>query len=229
MASANRTMPGTRFDRGSGITIEGLQACMARLQELPEKVRKRILRKSIEAGGAPLVREARKLAPKDSGLLGKSLDKKTIVYAGGKVVVSIIGQRKRFSVSSLRRRGRGGISRTGQVVPIHLVTEPTRPHRIPKLYRAVRVKTSKEYRDAQRRLGLRSGGQRRLEKSPPLVMRLPSGKQVIVESIDHPGTKGDNFLKAAYETHQSLIGERFAAKMSAELDKEILALRTKTQ
>jgi hypothetical protein len=207
------------------MTIAGLQTCMARLKDLPEKVRKRILRKAIEAGGAPLVREARKLAPKDSGLLGKSMDKKTISYAGGKVVVSIIGQRKHYSVSSLRRRGRGGLSRQGVVVPIHLVSEPTRPHRIPKTYRKVRVKTTKEYRDAQRRLGLWKGGEYRLEQNKPLVIRLPSGRQVIVEAINHPGTKGKGFLKAAYESQQSLIAERFAAKMAVELDKEILALQ----
>lgn len=209
----------------AGMTLQGLQDCLRRLQDVPDKVRKRILRKAIEAGGAPLVREARKNAPADAGNLKRSMDKKVISYAGGKVVVELIGQRKHYRAARVIRKGRGGISRTGAAVPIHLVELPTRPHRIPKEFRKVQVKTSKEYRDAQRRLGLWSGKQYQLERRKPLVLRVPSGRQVIVDSIDHPGTKGTGFLKRAYESTSSLMADAFAAKMAVELDKEILALQ----
>lgn len=206
------------------MTLQGLAECTKRLQDVPVKIRKRILRKAMVAGGNPLVREARRAVLKDSGNLRKSLDKKIVSYDGGRVVVGIIGQQKRFRNAGVRRKGHGGISRTGAVVPIHLVENPTRPHRIPKEFRATRVKTTKEYRDAQRAAGTWTGGVWKRERRAPLVIQLPSGGQVIVTNINHPGTRGKPFMEMA-ASQSSVAADWFAAKMAIELDTEILALK----
>lgn len=221
MANSSRTAP-VSFE-SQGMTLQGLADCTRRLMDVPEKIRKRILRKAIEAGGNPLVREARKAAPKDAGNLRRSLDKKVLVYSGGTVAIAIVGQRKHYN-SVRRKRGHGGISRTGAAVPIHLVELPTRPHRIPKVYKKIQVKTTKEYRDAQRRLGM-NFRQYRIEASKPLVMRLPGGRQVIVEAINHPGTKGKFVIERTAAAASAAAADRFAAKMAVEMDREILALK----
>ena len=175
------------------------------------------------AGGNPLVREARRAAPRNSGIFKRSLEKKVVLYAGGSVVVGIVGQQKRAFTKSIKRKGHGGISGRGAVVPIHLVEEPTRPHRIPKEFRATRVKTTKEYRDAQRAAGTWTGGVWRREKRSPMAIRLPGGGMVMVESINHPGTRGKAFMKQA-ASQAPVAADWFSAKMAVELDKELLAL-----
>lgn len=171
--------------------VEGLREAVEQLRGIPDKVRKRVLQKAIRAGGSVLVREAKKTVPTDAGNLKRSLDQKVKSYQSGKIAVSIIGQRKGQRASAKVRHGRGGLSRKGYAVPIHLVENPTKPHRIPK------------------------------EGKGPLVMRLPSGRQVIVESIQHPGTAGHAFLRAAAERAQELTASTVAAKMQTEIDREV--------
>lgn len=204
--------------------MQGLAECVRRLEDLPHKIQKRVMRKAIRAGGYPLVRAARKAAPRGAGILAKSLEQKIVSYQGGRVVVTIVGQRKSYR-TEIRRRGHGGLSRKGYAVPIHLVELSTRPHRIPKSdFRAVQLKTTKAYRDRMRALG-REFRVYAMQRRKPLVLRLPSGQQVLVTSIEHPGTRGSNFMRTAAQQAADAAADAFAAKMAVETDREILALK----
>lgn len=105
---------------------------MRRLKEFPRRVEKRVLRKSIRAGGNPFLKTARSSAPRRNGLFKRSLALKVKVYPGG-TVVAIIGQRKnkRFNKAKLRLKKKGGISGAGELVPIHLVENAVKAHTIP--------------------------------------------------------------------------------------------------
>lgn len=56
--------------------IDGLKSLERELKRLDVKVRKNILRRALTAAANPIVKEAKLLAPKDSGMLRKSITKK---------------------------------------------------------------------------------------------------------------------------------------------------------
>lgn len=86
-------------------TIGGTQELARALQDLAGKARNQAARKAATAGGQVVLREARRLAPKELGLLKKSLGKKVKVYSSG-VGVAIIGPRAGFRQQVIRRKGK---------------------------------------------------------------------------------------------------------------------------
>jgi len=110
-------------------TITGVQQTQRALNSLETRVRKKVLRKSVRAGGGVILKGERKHAPRSTGLFKRSLAQKVKSYKSGNVV-SIVGQKKGAKITSRKklRKGSGGISGRGQVVPIHLVDQPTRHH-----------------------------------------------------------------------------------------------------
>jgi len=111
--------------------IEGLAEATRRLRELPDRISKRVIRKSVNAGAQPMVKTVRSNTPRRTGLTRRSMAVKLKSYRSA--AVAVIGQDKR-SRPKVRRGagggGGGGISGRGYPVPIHLVDAPTRPHTI---------------------------------------------------------------------------------------------------
>jgi len=67
--------------------VRGMDELLKNLKTLPEKLQKRVLVGAVRAGAKPIIKEARKLAPKDSGMLKESIGvtkfktrKKTLVW-----------------------------------------------------------------------------------------------------------------------------------------------------
>jgi hypothetical protein len=205
------------------MTLVGLPETVKRLQALPDKIQKRAMSKAIRAGGNVFVKAAKRNAPRATGLFKRSLDQKVKSYRGGAVTISIVGQKSEVKSRRKLRKGRGGISGRGQLVPIHFIEEDTRPHRIPKEFRKTQIKTTKEHRDRMRALGLEFR-KWKVERRGPLVLRLPSGQQVIVDSIEHPGTRGTHPIRRAAESSYAAAGEAFAAKLRIETDAEVAKL-----
>jgi hypothetical protein len=172
------------------ITVQGLPATLRKLETLPGKIQKRSMQKAIRAGGAPFVRAARSNAPRLTGLFKRSLDQKIVSYRGGQVVISIVGQKSEVRARKKVRKGRGGISGRGDLVPIHFVEEGIRPHDIPK------------------------------EGKGPIAIRTPSGRVAIVARIRHPGVKGRHPIRRAADSSAGAAVAAFEAKLSAEVDRE---------
>lgn len=61
-------------------SIKGDKALRRKFSKLPEAVRTRGMRYALQAGAKPVVREARRRAPKrpDSGIMAKSIDQETV-------------------------------------------------------------------------------------------------------------------------------------------------------
>ena len=79
---------------GSG--LEGLSQVMAAVQDLGRRKAGAIQRKAVTAGGQEVLQEMREDAPRDKGVLAKSLGKKIRVYRQSGVTVAIIGPRSDY-------------------------------------------------------------------------------------------------------------------------------------
>src|SRR3984893_8448849 len=76
--------------------ITGLQDVFKRLRRVDDKVRKKILRSALTAGGQIVLLDARSKVPVNSGLLKESLCKKVKAYQRSGTVVVIVGPRTGF-------------------------------------------------------------------------------------------------------------------------------------
>lgn len=205
------------------VTLSGLPETTRRLKDLPTKIQLRAMRKAANAGSQPLLRAARSNAPRATGRFAKTLAVKIKQYRGGSVVVAVIGQEQKNKSLKKLRKGRGGISGRGGLVPIHFVEEDTRPHRIPKEFKKTQLKTTKEYRDRMRALG-KEFRVYNVERRAPLMLRLPSGQRVFVEAIHHPGTKGQHPIRRAADSAGPTAVDAFAQKLAQEVDREVINL-----
>lgn len=109
--------------------IEGADQVVSALQDLEKKVRKKALRAAVSKAGSIILKRAKQLAPKDSGLLKKSLGRKVKVYPSG-VAVAIVGPRKGFRQDATRRKGKwAAVSTIADPTKYgHLVELGTAPH-----------------------------------------------------------------------------------------------------
>ena len=87
----------------SSIKIDGQKELENLLKELPKRVIKSKLRQAMNAAGNPILRAARSLVQRDTGLLKKSLKKKVKTYSNGNVAVIIGADR---SVAQTDSKGR---------------------------------------------------------------------------------------------------------------------------
>jgi len=74
----------------------GLKDVLARLKGKEKKVRKKLLKKALDAGGNLVLKSARAKVATRTKLLRKSLGKKVRVYRGGAAAVVVIGPRTGF-------------------------------------------------------------------------------------------------------------------------------------
>lgn len=177
------------------IELEGLAETRQRLLQLPDRIQKRCMSKAVRAGGALFVKAAKRNAPRLTGLFKRSLAQRVKSYQAGKVVVSITGQQNTVKNRRKLRRGRGGISGRGDLVPIHFVEENTKPHRIPKEGRGM------------------------------LILRNRSGGRVLVYSVvHHPGTRGQHPIRRAADSQAGAAAQEFAKKLAIEVDAEVAKL-----
>ncbi len=114
----------------SSVSLTGDVELMRLLENLPDKVFKKVIGKASRKAMAPVVKSARRKAPAETGLLRKSLGTKQKAYKKNGVTVTIVGPRKGFKSKVKVDDGRGG-TRTESRNPAnyaHLVEFGTRPH-----------------------------------------------------------------------------------------------------
>lgn len=88
--------------------VEGLDGVLKALGALDKKLRKKGVRKMASAGGGVVLKRARQLVPRDTGLLKKSLGRKVKAYARTGVAVAVVGPRNdpKFRQQVTRAKGR---------------------------------------------------------------------------------------------------------------------------
>lgn len=73
--------------------LSGLEDVKRRLESIHTAMRKQILRKATTAGGQILAKEVKQRAPKETGLLRKSIGYKVRSYNGGERFLAVVGPR----------------------------------------------------------------------------------------------------------------------------------------
>ena len=86
--------------------VDGLADLLARLNGLKRQVASRILRKAVAEAGKIILKVAKQKAPRESGLLRKSLGRKVKVYRSSGTAVAIVGPRLGFKQVVRRARGK---------------------------------------------------------------------------------------------------------------------------
>lgn len=76
--------------------IEGIEKVQAILKGLPPQIARRVLRPALTAEGSKVVTQGKRLVPQATGLLKKSLGKKTKTYTGSGTVIVVVGPRSGF-------------------------------------------------------------------------------------------------------------------------------------
>lgn len=74
--------------------LEGGKELQRALKTLGVRVQRKVLRQAVNAASTPVVKAARRKAPKQSGLLRKSLGKKLKTYTKNGTVMALVGPRK---------------------------------------------------------------------------------------------------------------------------------------
>ena len=183
--------------------LTGERELLRKFDRLGKKAGKKVLRKATRAGTAPLVKAAKRNAPKESGELKKDLTQKQKFYSNTGTQVGIVGAKKR----------KDGKSRSTWI--LHLVEEGTAAHVIsPKNKKAlsfdmlgIKKRKANRKRDGKGRFVSGDEG-------------LPPAQVAILGKVKHPGTTGSHFLRRSAETTQSESAKRFAEKMAAEVQAE---------
>lgn len=118
--------------------VTGLAETLATLEGIKAAVRNRILRAAVTAGARLIAKKAKALAPRELGLLRKSIGQVVRVYRNSGVVVAVVGPRKGFRLPAKRKKGKWRetpVPPAGHANPLfyaHLVELGVAPHRIGK-------------------------------------------------------------------------------------------------
>ena len=110
--------------QGSGLTMEirGADYAADAMRDIELKLRKKIIREAVMAGGRVIAKQAKAMAPVRTGLLRRQIRASAKNIGASGIIRGIIKQR-----STKAERKKGLYARTG-----HLVVGGTRPHVIPQ-------------------------------------------------------------------------------------------------
>jgi HK97 gp10 family phage protein len=107
---------------GMKLKMEGIEALTKALEALGTKVAARGPDAGVRAAGAIIIKEMRRRAPKDTGVLKKSIGQKVKKYRRNQTVTSIIGGRSKAYETAEGKRNPAFYA--------HLVELGTKPHRV---------------------------------------------------------------------------------------------------
>jgi len=80
--------------RGADFSLQGDRRLMHILDNLPDKIRKKVMRPATSKAMTPVSKEAKRLASKETKTLQKSIGKKTKVYKNA--VMTVVGPRRGY-------------------------------------------------------------------------------------------------------------------------------------
>jgi hypothetical protein len=98
------------------VEVHGVKDVVLALTKFKESVANRVLKGATTKAARPILKEAKAQAPKESGLLRKSLGVKVVVYPKTSVTIALIGVRKGFRQEVTARRKLSGrlLAETGK-------------------------------------------------------------------------------------------------------------------
>lgn len=104
--------------------VRGIKEVSRALQRLGTRTQSRVVRAAVSAALTPIVKAAKRLAPKDQGNLKASIGKAVKTYKASGVIYGVVGPRRKF------KRTRKGVSVefAGISRLTHLVEFGTAPH-----------------------------------------------------------------------------------------------------
>ena len=186
--------------------LDGIKEMHRFWERFDDKNKRKILRKSVNASCRPVVKKVRALAPKQTGLFRRSITHIVRSYRRGGALAGVIGQRGQRSKSTKAldkaaeaaksHKSRGGLSGKGKVVPIHLVNNPVKEHKITA----------------------------NLLKEERLVFRA-SGRIHWERDVDHKGHPGRGFMEDAFTQTRRLALKAFETKFKNEVVSEANKLK----
>ncbi len=128
--------------------LEGLGPVRAKLAALRKGLRGKIVRKGMDEGTKPVLSSAKGLAPRDSGLLAKSMGRKTKVYRGSGNAVGLVGPRagfaKQVTVESRKITAQVGTRRRSRKIGAVVNRDPVRYAHLVELGRKAVSATKKK-------------------------------------------------------------------------------------
>ena len=195
--------------------LDGVKESQRAFLALDDKLKRSVTRKAVNASVRPAVKMVRKLVPRNTGLLRRSITHRVKSYRKGGILVGVVGQRegdmtKAFEKAAEKAKGaagRGGLSGRGVAPPLHLVDQPVKAHKI---------------KHSQAELSAFTG------KDQGSLVWKQSGRVHYKKDVEHPGTKGKGFmLKAAILTRNQCLLE-FKKKFNAEVTAAVLKVARKS-
>ncbi|MCP4617177.1 MAG: hypothetical protein GY844_12190 [Bradyrhizobium sp.] len=80
----------------NGVLLEGHGRLLRKLRRLPQTVQRRVMRPAVSKALTPVNRDAKRRAPRATGLLKKSIGKKVKVYRHSGTVWGAVGVRRGY-------------------------------------------------------------------------------------------------------------------------------------
>ena len=189
--------------------LDGVEQSRKAFLGLDNKIKRTVTRKAVNASVRPIVKMVRKLTPRNTGLLRRSITHKVKPYRKGGIIVGMVGQRtsgatKAFQKAAAKAQqaaGRAGLSGKGVAPPLHLVDQPTKAHTI-----------KPEEAELSAFLG----------KDIDKLTFKKYGRLIYAEKVKHPGSDGAGFMLAASVLTRVVSLNEFAKKFRTEVTAAVL-------
>ncbi len=189
--------------------LDGVEQSRKAFLGLDNKIKRTVTRKAVNASVRPIVKMVRKLTPRNTGLLRRSITHKVKPYRKGGIIVGMVGQRTKGATKAFEKAaekaktaaGRGGLSGKGVAPPLHLVDQPTGEHKI---------------KHSQKELSAFTGN----DLGSLTFKRY--GRLIYAQEVEHPGTKGKRFMIAASVLTRNVALNEFAKKFRTEVTAAVL-------
>jgi len=196
--------------------MAGMEKSAQAFEALDRKIKRKVTKKSVNAAVRPTVKELRKLTPKQTGLLRRSLTHKVKPYRQGAITVGVVGQRKTgstraFEKAATRARSdpkRGGLSAKGHAVPIHLIERPVKQH-------VIKARAKGHASKSLRALAAMTG----IGRGTLVFHRF--GRLIRVKRVNHPGNSGLGFMKKAAAATKTQSLRAFESKWTTEVSASV--------
>lgn len=228
----------------SGLTVKirGLEETKAALKALPVQLQRRVVRPALTKASKPMLLAARRLAPRDTKALAKSLIRKMKTYTQSGNILAVIAPKKQETLMLVRK---GSYSKKPQRVNpayyAHLVHGGTRSHSLQKEDKLARTGAMNQKREVKRSANMRrwaadlqkakTQAQRekilaKIERSLQYAVLNRTEKQT-EGAKRHPGTKPNPFLIRAFEQTRGQVQSIFIAEVRSGIARAQLGLKSK--
>ncbi len=165
---------------------------LRKFRALQKRGARRAMNKAVRAGSAPQVKESKRTAPRESGLLKKRITQKVKSYRRGQMVLAVIGARSVKDPATGRNPAKY----------VHLVNEGHKARKIVPRQGKKRMKF------------FGPGGGRKRNKT---TGRYENTGLLVRAAVNHPGFAGTQFMQKSYRAKKAESLSRFNSKFYVEV------------